>query len=74
MSEIHPNALSCIGNTPIVRLNRVVQGHPANFFGKLEYMNPGGSVKDRIGYYLIEDAEKRGLLKPGGTDDVESSG
>lgn len=74
MSEIHENALSCIGNTPIVRLNRVAKGVPGNFFGKLEFMNPGGSVKDRIGAYLIEDAEKRGELKPGGTVVEATSG
>ena len=59
--------LQAIGNTPIVRLNRVTQGVPANFFAKLEFMNPGGSIKDRIGWFMIEDAEKKGLLKPGGT-------
>jgi cystathionine beta-synthase len=64
---IHENILKTIGNTPIVRLNRVVQGCNARVFGKMEFMNPGGSVKDRIGWWMIEDAEKRGLLKPGGT-------
>jgi cystathionine beta-synthase len=77
--NIHANALSCIGKTPIVRLNRTVKewnGKPtkANFFAKLEFMNPGGSVKDRIGAYLIEDAEKRGALKPGGTVVEATSG
>jgi len=77
--NIHPNALSAIGNTPIVRLGPAVrswEGKPttANFFGKLEFMNPGGSVKDRIGSYLIEDAEKRGELKPGGTVVEATSG
>jgi cystathionine beta-synthase len=74
-----PNALAAIGNTPIVRLGRTVRewnGKPttANFFAKLEFMNPGGSVKDRIGAYLIEDAEKKGLLKPGGTVVEATSG
>ena len=64
---VHENVLKVIGNTPIVRLNRVVQGVPANFYAKLEFMNPGGSIKDRIGWYMIEDAERKGLLKPGGT-------
>ncbi len=64
---IFDNVLKAIGNTPIVRLNTVTQGVPANFFAKLEFMNPGGSIKDRIGWYMIEDAEKKGLLKPGGT-------
>lgn len=61
------NVLKAIGNTPIVRLNRVCQGVPANFFVKLEFMNPGGSIKDRIGWWMIEDAERKGLIKPGGT-------
>jgi cystathionine beta-synthase len=74
MSQIYANALECIGDTPIVRLNRVTKGLAANFFAKLEFMNPGGSVKDRIGYYLIEDAEKRGELKPGGTVVEATSG
>ena len=68
------NVLKVIGNTPIVRVNRVAQGVPANFFAKLEFMNPGGSVKDRIGWWLIEDAEKRGALKPGGTIVESTSG
>jgi cystathionine beta-synthase len=77
--NLHPNALAAIGNTPIVRLHRIVKewnGKPvaANFFAKLEFMNPGGSVKDRIGGYLIEDAEKRGELKPGGTVVEATSG
>src|SRR5882762_8097744 len=67
---IYENVLQAIGNTPIVRLNRVISGIPgleANFFAKLEFMNPGGSIKDRIGWYMIEDAERKGQLKPGGT-------
>jgi cystathionine beta-synthase len=67
MAEIKDNILQAIGNTPIVRLNKVTAGGGANFFAKLEFMNPGGSIKDRIGWYLIEDFEKRGELKPGGT-------
>jgi cystathionine beta-synthase len=64
---VHDTVLQAIGNTPIVRLNRVTQGCQANIYGKLEFMNPGGSIKDRIGYWMIEDAEKKGLLKSGGT-------
>ncbi len=64
---VYENVLKVIGNTPIVRLNRVTQGGGANFFVKLEFMNPGGSIKDRIGWWMIEDAEKKGLLQPGGT-------
>lgn len=67
---IYDSILGAIGNTPIVRLNRVVgEGGVGGvgFFAKLEFMNPGGSIKDRIGYWMIEDAERRGVLKPGGT-------
>ncbi len=64
---LHENVLQAIGNTPIVRLNRVAQGIHANIYVKLEFTNPGGSIKDRIGWWMIEDAEKRGLLQPGGT-------
>ncbi len=60
--------LQAIGNTPIVRLNRVTQGVPANFFAKLEFMNPGGSIKDRIGWFMIEDAEKKRAPHAGGNN------
>ncbi|AGK98783.1 PLP-dependent cysteine synthase family protein [Clostridium pasteurianum] len=56
-----------IGNTPIIRINHIVRKKGINIFAKLETNNPGGSVKDRIGVYMIEDAEKKGLLKPGYT-------
>lgn len=59
--------LEAIGNTPIVRLHRVAAGVSADLVAKLEFLNPGGSIKDRIGYWLVEDAERRGTLKPGGT-------
>lgn len=68
---LHRNILEVIGNTPIVRLNKVVPPALAQkgveFYAKLEFMNPGGSIKDRIGFYLIENAEKKGEIKPGGT-------
>ena len=64
---VHENVLKVIGNTPIVRLNRVTQSSVAKLYAKLEFMNPGGSIKDRIGWWMIEDAEKKGLLVPGGT-------
>lgn len=63
----YQNILQTIGNTPIVKLNAMATGLQANLFVKLEFMNPGGSVKDRIGHWLIDDFEKKGLLKPGGT-------
>ncbi len=68
------NILQAIGNTPIVRVNQVAQRAEANFFAKTEFMNPGGSIKDRIGWYLIEDAERRQLLHPGGTIVESTSG
>jgi cystathionine beta-synthase len=63
----HNNILDVIGNTPMVRLNRVARGLRATILAKLEYLNPGGSVKDRIGITMLEDAEKSGRIKPGGT-------
>ena len=70
---IHNTVLEAIGNTPIVRLNKVAAGVKANVFAKLEFANPGGSVKDRVGWWLIEDAERRGRLKPGGVV-IEATG
>ena len=61
------NILEAIGNTPIVKLNKVAKDVSSEIFVKLEYLNPGGSIKDRIGYYILEQAVKRGDLKPGGT-------
>jgi cystathionine beta-synthase len=61
------NILEVIGHTPLVRLNRLARGFKPEVYAKCDYLNPGGSVKDRIGIAMIEDAERRGLLKPGGT-------
>jgi cysteine synthase A len=58
---------SAIGNTPLIRLRRASEATGCTILGKAEFMNPGGSVKDRAGLYIIADAEKRGVLKPGGT-------
>jgi cystathionine beta-synthase len=63
----YDNVLDTIGWTPLIRLGRVGAGVRTPVFGKAEYANPGGSVKDRIGLAIIEDAERRGDLKPGGT-------
>ncbi|HEX4997660.1 MAG TPA: cystathionine beta-synthase [Terriglobia bacterium] len=63
----YENILQAIGNTPLVRLNRAAAGSRATILAKLEYMNPGGSVKDRIGIAMLEAAEKAGLVRPGGT-------
>jgi cysteine synthase A len=56
-----------IGQTPLIRLRRASEATGCNILGKAEFMNPGGSVKDRAGLYIIADAEKRGALRPGGT-------
>ena len=63
-----------IGETPIVRLNRLTQGLKASVYCKLGYLNPGGSVKDRIALNIIEEAERSGALKPGGTIVEATSG
>jgi cystathionine beta-synthase len=72
--EIAPDILSVIGRTPMVRLSRLAAGLRASVVAKLEMLNPGGSVKDRIGLLMIEDAERRGLLRPGGTIVEPTSG
>lgn len=72
--EIKQNILEAIGNTPLVRLNKVVGDIKATVLAKCEFMNPGGSVKDRIGIAMLEDAERRGLIKPGGTIVEPTSG
>jgi cystathionine beta-synthase len=63
----YENVLEAIGNTPLIRINRLAKGLKPKIYAKAEFMNPGGSVKDRIGMAMIDDAERRGLLKPGGT-------
>ncbi len=68
---LHKNLYSAIGNTPVVKVN---YDSPAQIYAKLEYLNPGGSVKDRSALYLIEEAERKGLIKPGGTLVEASSG
>jgi len=65
--RVYDNVLECIGDTPIVRLNRVTEGFKSNVFAKLEFMNPGGSVKDRIAVHMIDKAEQRGEIRRGGT-------
>ena len=66
--------LETIGRTPLVRLNKVTRGVAPDVLAKVEYFNPGGSVKDRIGVSIIEDAECSGRLKPGGTIVEATSG
>lgn len=67
MSKIYNNILETIGNTPLVKLNKIVKDIPATVLAKIETTNPGNSIKDRMAVKMIEDAEKSGLLKPGGT-------
>ncbi|MBY0369651.1 cystathionine beta-synthase [bacterium] len=73
-NEFKKDILEAIGNTPIVRLNKIGRGVPGELFVKCEFMNPGGSIKDRIGKYMVEQAEAKGLLKPGGTIVESTSG
>src|SRR5258705_3159661 len=70
----HETILGLIGNTPLVKLNRMTQGLKATVLAKMENLNPGYSVKDRIGISMIEAAEREGKLKPGGTIVEATSG
>ena len=70
----YPNVLELVGETPIVRLDRLGRDVPGELLAKLEYLNPGGSVKDRIGLAMIEAAEREGKLRPGGTIVEPTSG
>jgi cystathionine beta-synthase len=70
----YDNVVELIGNTPLVRLRSVTDGIAATVLAKVEYFNPGGSVKDRIAVRMVEDAEKAGLLQPGGTIVEPTSG
>ena len=72
--QFHESILETIGNTPLVRLNKVTKGLKPHIFAKVESFNPGGSVKDRIGVNIIAEAESDGRLKPGGTIVEATSG
>jgi cysteine synthase A len=74
MAKIADSIVDLIGNTPLVRLRHLPEAGSAEILAKLEYFNPGGSVKDRIGAAMIEDAERRGVLKPGMTIVEPTSG
>jgi cystathionine beta-synthase len=74
MAREYPTILDLVGNTPIVRLDKLSPPGGARILAKLEYLNPGGSVKDRIGLSMIEAAERDGLLRPGGTIVEPTSG
>ena len=77
MSDIKNSALELVGNTPLLKISRyckAVDAEGANVLAKLEYLNPAGSAKDRVGLEMIEDAERKGLLKPGATIIEPTSG
>ena len=74
MRNVHDNILQCVGNTPLVRINAMATGLQSTLLAKVEYMNPGSSVKDRIALQIIEDAERSGELKPGGVIVEATSG
>jgi cystathionine beta-synthase len=72
--KAYNNVLELIGNTPLVKINKVTEGLEGNFYAKVEAFNPGHSTKDRIALYIIEEAEKKGILKPGDTIIETTSG
>ncbi|MDB4708480.1 pyridoxal-phosphate dependent enzyme, partial [Akkermansiaceae bacterium] len=72
--SIAENIVDTVGNTPLIKLNSVTEGLDCEVFVKAEFFNPLFSVKDRIGKAMIEDAEKNGVLKPGGTIIEATSG
>src|SRR2546421_2242776 len=74
MPREYPTLTELVGNTPLVRLQRVVPAGAATVVAKLEYLNPGGSIKDRIAITMVEAAEREGKLKPGGTIVEPTSG
>ena len=72
--QVFDNVLQLIGNTPLIHLNRITQDFEGDFFAKVEAFNPGHSTKDRIALHIIEEAEKKGILKPGDTIIETTSG
>lgn len=72
--KVYNNITEVVGNTPLVRLNRITDGAAANVYAKLEFYNPTASVKDRIGISMVDAAEQKGELKPGGTIVEATSG
>lgn len=73
-NQVFDNLLDLVGNTPLVKLNKIVSGFKGSFYAKIESFNPGHSSKDRIALYIIEQAEKQGILKPGDTIIETTSG
>src|SRR6476619_2182354 len=74
MAREYPTLLELVGNTPLVRLQNIVPEDAATVLAKLEFLNPGGSIKDRIAITMIDAAEREGKLKPGGTIVEPTSG
>ena len=72
--NVHSTILSAIGHTPLVRLNKLVGPNDATVYAKCEFLNPGGSIKDRMALHIIEKAEREGKLKPGGVIVENTSG
>lgn len=72
--KAYENILELIGQTPLIKLNRITEKYEGDFYAKVEAFNPGHSTKDRIALYIIEEAEKRGILKPGNTIIETTSG
>ncbi len=72
--KAHNNVLELIGNTPLIKLNKITQNLKGNYFAKVEAFNPGHSTKDRIALYILEEAERKGILKPGDTIIETTSG
>ncbi len=72
--NVYENVLSLIGNTPLIKLNKITSNYNGNFYAKVEGFNPGHSTKDRIALYIIENAEKKGILKSGDTIIETTSG
>ncbi|MEK6552868.1 MAG: cysteine synthase family protein, partial [Bacteroidota bacterium] len=70
----YESVLDAIGNTPLIKLSHIATGLKANIYAKLEFLNPGGSTKDRIALYMVEKAEREGKIKPGDTIIENSSG
>src|SRR5437868_4388884 len=72
--DIRDGFIDTVGNTPLIKLRRASEMTGCTILGKAEFLNPGGSVKDRAALYIVKDAEERGLLKPGGVIDEGTAG
>ena len=72
--QVYDSVLDLVGNTPLIKLNTITKSFPGNFYAKVEAFNPGHSSKDRIALHIIEEAERRGILKPGDTIIETTSG